>query len=188
MRSAVAEPADPEEIVSLARVKQHLKVDHSAEDDLIKAYRAAAIAHIDAPDGWLGRAIGVQQIDTWFDEFDDGVLKLPFVPLIDVLEVQYRAPITGAWIDVDPGSYELRGKLLGNAWAQTWPAMARGPETIRVRCLAGYEDVPAPIVSAILLMIGDLYRNRETTAERAAVSVPMSTTVENLLAPYRVWF
>jgi hypothetical protein len=47
--------------------------------------------------------------------------------------------------------------------------------------------VPAPIKAAVLLMVGDLYENRETVAEGAPAPVEMSMTVERLLSPYRVW-
>ena len=51
---------------------------------------------------------------------------------------------------------------------------------------AGYASVPAPLVSAILLMVGDLYANRETAVTgTVAFALPMSTTVQALIAPYR---
>ena len=45
------------------------------------------------------------------------------------------------------------------------------------------EDTPAPIDAAILLMVGDLYMNREAVVERQLFSNP---TYDRLLAPYRV--
>lgn len=42
---------------------------------------------------------------------------------------------------------------------------------------------PAPVVSAILLLIADLYENRELQADRQLYS---NDTYERLLAPYRV--
>ena len=55
------------------------------------------------------------------------------------------------------------------------PIDTANPEAFRARTVA------------ILLMVGDLYRNRETTGQGASPlgSIPMSTTVEALLAPYR---
>ena len=71
---------------------------------------------------------------------------------------------------------------------------------MRVRYTAGYvadptanplvAAIPAPIRAALLLMTADLYSNRETVetgVRAAAVAVPMSTTVETLLSPYRVF-
>ncbi len=44
--------------------------------------------------------------------------------------------------------------------------------------------VPAPIKSAALLLVGDLYANREALVERPLSKNP---TFERLLAPYRVY-
>lgn len=44
----------PPPFVGRELVKQHLRVDHNDEDALIDAYIAAAIAHIDGPDSYLG--------------------------------------------------------------------------------------------------------------------------------------
>ena len=50
-------------------------------------------------------------------------------------------------------------------------------------------NVPAPIKQAILLMVGDMWHARATVATGAAMqAVPMSTTVQNLLSPFQVYF
>lgn len=49
-------------------------------------------------------------------------------------------------------------------------------------------NVPEPIKAAILLMVGDLWHARATVATGAAMAmVPTSTTVEQLLQPFRVY-
>ena len=45
----------------------------------------------------------------------------------------------------------------------------------------------APILAAVKLMVGDLWRNRDTVAIGQVSQIPMSTTVEALLSPFRVW-
>ncbi len=60
-------------------------------------------------------------------------------------------------------------------------------EAVRVRYRAGYESLPDAISVAILLMVADLYRNRMTTQPGTQSVVPMSTTVEALLGPFRVY-
>ena len=44
-------------------------------------------------------------------------------------------------------------------------------------------DAPAPVKSAALLLVGDLYAHREAQGERA---MHRNTTFERLLNPYRV--
>jgi hypothetical protein len=48
------------------------------------------------------------------------------------------------------------------------------------------DPAPADLVAAVLLMVGDLYANRETVGPGVSAITP-SLTVSNLLAPFRLW-
>ncbi|WP_285020237.1 head-tail connector protein [Novosphingobium sp. fls2-241-R2A-195] len=189
MRVFVVTP--PEPVISLAEAKDHLRVDGLDEDALISGYVAAACAHIDGPDGWLGRALGVQTLEIRYPAFGTcGWLLLPFPPAIEAVSVEY-VDSNGAEVTLDDGQYELSGNMLRPAWSTSWPTAAwRGAagETVRIRWSAGYETLPAPIRAAILLMVGDLYAHRETAVTGiGAARIPMSMTIENLLSPFRVF-
>lgn len=184
MRIVVVTPPAP--VVTLAEAKAHLRVRHSDEDALIEAYIAAATAHIEGPDGWLGRSLGDQVLEAYADVFRD-CMRLPFGPVTEVISVKYLAG-TGDEVVVLPGEYELRGWLLGSAFGKRWPSVLSHPEAVRIQYRAGYADLPPPIRAAILLMVGDLYANRETAAAGSGSSaIPMSMTVEALLSPFRVF-
>lgn len=184
MRVRVVTPPAP--IVPLERAKEQLRVFHTREDELIKAYIEAATAHLDGPDGWLGRALGIQELEATVDVFRDCML-LPYPPIVDVVSVKYLDS-TASEMTVPPSEYELRGHLIGSAFGKRWPSVLAHPDAVRIRYRAGYAKVPASITAAILLMVGDLHKNRETTASGISVSaIPMSTTVENLLGPLRVY-
>lgn len=195
MRVVVITPPDP--VVTLAEAKAHLDVLHDDDDTLITALVAAATQHIDGANGWLGRAIGPQELEARGAFFEDCGIRPPFPPVISVASVKYL-DTNGAEQTLGPGQYEVRGNEIVRAWGVSWPATRADEENVRIRYWAGYtadpeEDplvaaVPAPIAAAIKLMVGDLYFNRETTISGTIVqSVPMSVTVENLLAPYRVF-
>lgn len=189
MRVRVVTP--PEPIVSRERAKEHLRVLHTREDELIDAYVEAATAHLDGPTGWLGRALGVQELEMYLPAFGTcNWFALPYPPVIEMLAIEY-VDDTGAKIALDAGAYELGGSMVRPAWPSSFPLAAwrgAGGQTVRVHWRAGYEKVPAPVTAAILLMVGDLYANRETTAAGiSSTHIPMSTTVENLLAPLRVY-
>lgn len=185
MRVVVVTPPTP--VVSLDEAKLHLRVDTSDEDDLIFGMVAAATAHIDGPSGWLGRAIGVQTLTAHFDNFGCGGLILPFPPIVCVTSVQYLAS-PGVEQTVDAALYETMGGTLVPKHGQTWPASLWRREAVRVTYQAGYAEAPAPIRAAILLMVGDLFRNRETVAlGTIAPPIAMSMTVEALLQPYRMF-
>lgn len=185
MRVFVITPPDP---LDLDEVKAHLRVEGDDEDTLIQAYVAAATAHIDGPDGWLGRAIGIQILEARCDTLTCGAsIRLPFPPVIEMVSVSYL-DATGVEQMADLDEFEVMGRDLvasGSEWP--WIGGSTRREAVRIRYRAGYETIPAPIKAAILLMVGDLYRNREAVSAAAMTQVPMSTTVENLLAPFRVY-
>ena len=129
------------------------------------------------------------------------LIRLPYQPIVDIVSVHYLDGM-GQPVLVDPDTYELFGRDLGCAWGKSWPTPGayRGhAETVRVRYRAGYAvdpdadpfepNVPEPIKQAILLMVGDMYRFTETASDAggAPTAIPMSTTVENLLFPFRVY-
>lgn len=192
MRIFVITP--PPRIVSAADAKAHLRVDDDAEDALIQAFSDAAQAHIDGPDGWLGRSIGKQTLELRRCGFPTWI-ELPFGPVRSVASVKYVDP-DGIEQTLDPSAYVVHGDIIACAHGVTWPGLRSERENIRIRYEAGYPDtvgdapkstVPAPIVAAIKLMIADLFENRASVAPGARPKIDMSTTVERLLMPFKVW-
>lgn len=186
----VIPPTEP--VVTWEEADAHLELDGDlSKKTYVESLVAAASGHIDGPDGWLGRALGVQTIEARLDNFDCGSIRLPYKPVIDIVSVHYATP-GGNIALIDPDQYELLGPSLVPVFGKVWPAANWQREAVRVRYRAGYDGeegriMPAPIKQAILLMVGDLYKFRETSAAGAFSAVPMSTTVERLLAPFRVY-
>lgn len=197
MRTLVVISPDP--VVTWEEAKAHLRLDGDDEQALVVRLIAAATAHIDGPNGWLGRALGPQTLEARARGFCD-TISLPYRPIIDVESVHYLDDQGQSQL-VDPATYELVGDDLGTAWGQSWPTpgVYRGnAETVRIRYRAGYavdpaantlvHAVPEPIRAAILLMVGDLWHQRQSFVTGTISSaVPMSMTVENLLSPFRVY-
>lgn len=181
----------PQPVLALEDVKAHLRVEHDDDDALIEIFMAAATAHIDGPDGWLGRALGVQTLKLLapdFGVFCDGRIPLPYPPLISVTAVRY-VDADGVQQTVSGDRYILlSGPSLLPVYGQAWPVGRSFPESVEIEYEVGYGELPAPIQAALLLMVGDLYANRETAVVGTiAAEVPMSVTVERLLSPYRMW-
>ncbi len=199
MRVAVVIPPLP--VVTWEEAKAHLKLDDDSEKALVEGMIDAATQHIDGPDGWLGRALGLQTLEMFLPSFGVTSIAVPVPPAVDVVSVEYvDAAGETAMLDVD--DYELTGNLLRPAWTRSWPtAQWRGcdGEPVRIRYRAGYAvnpdsdpvvpNIPAPIRAAILLMVGDLHRFRGTASDMNinATAIPMSLTVQSLLQPYRVY-
>lgn len=176
----------PASLVELDLVKKHLRVDGVAEDVLITLYVAAACGHIDGPGAYLGRSIGVQVLELTLERFPVcGRIALPFGPVISVESVTVIG-VDGVEHDLAEDDYRLVDGVLLPPVDAAFPVVAAG-ERVRVRWRAGYAATPPAVAAAVLLMSGDLYRNRETVVLGSiAGSIPMSTTVENLLRPFRV--
>ncbi|RYE57625.1 MAG: phage gp6-like head-tail connector protein [Hyphomicrobiales bacterium] len=186
----------PAPLVGLELARGHLRVDDDTSDVLIEAYIAAASAHIDGPGGWLGRAIGIQTLEVRSDRFGSDLFPLAYPPLIDVVSVSYDDG-DGVAQTLDPDTYFIdpAGVLL--AYGASWPNARLHRGSVRIRYRAGYVTdptasvleaaVPPAITAAVLLMVGDMFSRRETTVDGSVGTVPMSTTVEALLGPYRVW-
>ena len=183
----VAPPAvDP---VSLAEVKKHLRIEHSEEDTLIPAYISAAVSHLDGWSGVLGRCLVTQDWEERFERFG-GVFRLVLGPVAEIVSIIVHS-IDGATRTLAPETYVLRvdalGAFVAPAGGTGW-VTSSGDDSIVIRYRCGTEaaKVPAAIRGAILLMVGDLYRYRETVALGPSSSIAMAADVAAMLAPYRL--
>ena len=185
----------PAEIIDLDTAKAHLRVDHADDDALIEAFVGAATSWLDGPSGWLGRSLGLQTLEARFDRFDCDFLALPYGPIVDIVSVRYD-DADGVEQTVASVDYTLQPGGVRAAYAAAWPSPRSYAGAVRVRYRAGYainpdavpvvENVPAAIKAAILLMVGNLYANREAVSVGNAV-VELPFGVEALLSPFRVW-
>jgi uncharacterized phiE125 gp8 family phage protein len=179
------------DLVSLDEAKAHLRVDVDDDNDYIEALVAAAVAHIDGPAGWLGRALLTQTLEWRGDEFGTCDIRLPFPPVTEVLSVKYDDD-DGVEQTVSDTTYRIVGQpgspRLSLAYDQTWPTTRTQSEAVRIQYVAGYgepADVPAPIKHAILILVAHWYANREPVAVGTIVT-EMPMTVRALLFPYQI--
>lgn len=173
--------------VHLDDVKQHLRVDGDDEDSLIETYLLAAVTHLDGASGWLGRAIVAQTWAQQFDTFERSV-RLDLAPISEIVSVTYL-DADGVEQTVDDTDY-----MLVNAGSSpelrflddySFPVTRDQRPVLTVTFIGGYGDdtaAPQPIKVAILLMVGDMYANREAKTEGGMLINP---TVRMLLDPYR---
>jgi hypothetical protein len=109
--------------------------------------------------------------------------------VIAITSVKY-VDTTGVQQTLDPAQYTLDASaepgVLVPAYGVSWPATRAQPGAVAVRYSAGYADanaVPLPIKQWILLAIGDLYRNRNRSAETPALPHDFA---DGLIATYEV--
>lgn len=177
--------ADP--VVTLDDARHHLRIDHSDDDAYITTLIRVATTAVQER---LERTLGVTTWDYRIDS--EGIcwgfdIRLPMPPLLEVVSVKY--------FDTDsveqtyaPANYRAFGiggrggiRLTGGA---SWPSLRSGPEAVTIRFSAGYEEVPAPIRQAVLLVVGQLYAQRGEMVQENLTEDP---AIKALLAPYRVF-
>ncbi len=175
--------------VSLAEAKAHCRIDGSEEDALVGLLIDAAVSHLDGWTGVLGRCLVTQTWRIDYAEFSEQV-RVPLWPVQSVT-VSY-IDVAGVTRTLASNQYELRndgeGAFVCAAPGLLWPVTGESNSAVSVTAVCGApaSEVPAAIKAAMLLMVGDMYRNRETVAIGAAANmIPMSATVDRLLAPFR---
>jgi uncharacterized phiE125 gp8 family phage protein len=166
-----------EEPVTLAQAKTWLKVETDDEDALIAALIPAARARAE----WhTGRAFVTQGWTLWLDRLGDCV-ELPLPPLVSVTSVTLYAPDDAARVLTnDQYRVDVPGRRV--IFGEAHPDL-RACNAAAIAFTCGYGDVanvPAPIASAILLLVAQLYEHRGDEA------APMPDQALALLAPYRV--
>jgi uncharacterized phiE125 gp8 family phage protein len=193
--------------VSLEEAKAHLNVLHSDDDTLIGLYLDAAISNVDGAEGWLSRALVEQsweyRIDCFPGYHSGWAIDVPLPPMRTLDEIKYLDS-QGSEMTLDPSDVEvipggMRKWKITPAFGLSWPATRPGRDAVRIRFTAGYvapvtdgspwelaSEIPAPIKAGILLMVGDMYRNREARTISAG-AVLENPAVEALLTPYQLF-
>ena len=175
------------EPVTLQEAKDHLEISDDLHDSKIELMIRSAREKAETI---TQRSLITRTVEHVRSAFADQMC-LPFAPLIDVSNIAYidsdGAPQTLATsiYDVDNRSHVGSVRL---AYGESWPSVRPVYNAITITYTAGYganaQDIPAPIRSAMLLMIGHLFEDREEVSHVKLYSVPMGA--RNLLAPYRM--
>lgn len=172
------------EPITLADAKAHLRVTHDIEDAQITACIIAARAYVE---NWCDRALMLQTRRLTLDAFAQEIC-LTGGRVKAISAMKYTAP-DGAEQSLDASAWQAdldaQPARLRPAQGRSWPATASQMAAVRVEYQVGYDDaasVPAPIRAALLLLIGDLYENRQAQQAEPLVE---NRAVESLLYPYR---
>lgn len=178
-------------LVSLVDAKNAAKVDSNDDDALIEGMIEAAISHLDAWSGVLGRCLINQD---WRLSLRDWpacrFIRLPF-PDVSAATVKYfdesndEQTVSGSLFT---RLEDERGTLIRFSDEFAFPSVFgdRG-DGVQVEFTAGYganaTDVPQAIRTAILLIVAHWYNNREASVEGQQSEIPFGASA--LLSPYR---
>lgn len=179
MHVAVVTP--PAEFITLDQAKAFLRVDGSEEDVLIQGLVSAAMLAVEAPDGYVRRAVGQQVLkaSVYALPVRGRALALPFPPITAVNSITYIGP-RGEELTVDPSIYELAPEgAIRLAYGRAWPQRRSQSDVISITFAAGYAAVPRPYEIAALMHVAAMYDNRDGSA-------PLPPAARQLLSAYRI--
>ncbi len=176
------------EPLTLAEVKEFLRVDHSDDDATLAIFIAAARQLCES---YTRLALLPTTFEEYFDDFPQYTgtykdeIRLSRSPVSAVTYVKY---IDGNETTITASASDYKTDLISqparispdNGWFGTYETI----NAVFIRYVAGYANaasVPAPLKHGMLLVIGDMYENRTDSVKR------LPTAAEYLWNPYRVF-
>ena len=160
--------------------------------------RLIAAARLHA-ENFTGRPLLTQTWDLGLWQFPSGALVLPFPPVASITSVSYvdTAGDVQTWssalyaTDLPSGPHAAPARIqpiYGESYPSTRSSGVFNGVTVRFVCGYGAaaSSVPRPILSAMLMLIGSWYENRESVNVGNVVT-PMPQSVDALLWPYKAF-
>jgi uncharacterized phiE125 gp8 family phage protein len=208
----VVTPA-PVEPVDLETVKQHARIDTTADDDFIETIIIPTAR--DRAQQYLRRSLIDTIVDITWDGFPwyriDQAFFVPWAPIKSIISISYRDSYDAVTV-LDSSMYRLENvnepARIVPAYGELWPNTSGGIGAVTVRALVGYPhvagnthppgspvptpaqyraNIPPSIKHAILMDCGHLYNNREAVMEiqgGSLITTPLGW--ESLLDQYRL--
>lgn len=186
---SVAPTVEP---VTTDEVRTHLRLDPDPQDETqLSALITAAREHVEA---WIEKALLTQTWVLRLDNFPSSceAIRPDMPPMLGVTSIVYTATdgtsttLSASLYQTD--IYSMPGRIMP-AYGQAWPSVQSGTmNAVTVTYTAGYgaaaTAVPGPIKQAILMLIGELWENREATLV-GTINTELPFSVKALLGPYR---
>jgi len=180
------------EPITLAEGKIHLKIETAdttedvwIEDTLIPAARQMV-------EEYTRRALLSQTWELQMDSFNEIEYSLEKTPVISITSVKYYdEDSTEQTLSSDNYILDQSNEpnKIALAYDKSWPSNRGFTNDVKIRFLAGYASaalVPGPLKSAMLLMIGHLYENREDVITGTMVTDMPKNSIY-LMDPYRLF-
>ena len=173
---------DLDAVISVADLKEHLRVDHSDEDTLIEAYRDAAIKWVeDYCNTRLGDVTAVYHMDAFH------TTTIPVAPVSAISSVTYLDQAGDSqtlgtsyyWFDLKRQPARITFDNAPDVFDDTYNA-------VQVNMTIGYAEasIPKPLIHGIRLMVAQLYEMRQPVTGSTTYEVPLG--LHSIMSPYRV--
>jgi len=177
---------DLDTIITVADLKAHMRVTHTAEDTLISALRSAAISWVEEHCNIkLGSYTALGYLPGFYNSY------IPIGPVTAVTEVKYQTTA-----DTDYTT-DLTTLVAGNWFTDTISQPARiafrdypnvyeyALTPVVVSFTAGYSTMPAPVLQAIRLLVAHMYENRQEEIV-GTITTRLKFGLDALLNPFRI--
>lgn len=151
------------EPISVADVMAQAHIDSSDESDVVARMIKTARGHVER---YCNIIIATQTVENKCDSFAD-FCRLPIGPVKSVVSIAY-VDLGGDAQTIDASVYELRNfdeldSAILLTYGQVWPTIQPG-SLITVSLIAGFGDVPPPIIGAMHLFVAENFEHRESDA------------------------
>jgi uncharacterized phiE125 gp8 family phage protein len=178
------------EPISAADVAEYIRVDDLAQDELLlEGMITAARQYLEE---YLSRPIATQTLEEaltgWANPIvlDSSLQSVTSIKYLDLNGVEQTLASNQYLVD----TYSEPAQITP-AYNVEFPELYAVPNNVKVRYVAGYTSggspdlnpMPKPLRFAMMLIIGDLYANREAGGDKA---YQINPTVQSLLQFYRL--
>ena len=180
------------EPVHLEYAKDHLRVDIADEDILVSNLITAAREYVER---YCARSFVQHTYRADLVNFAD-IMVLPHRPIQSITSIKYYDTASPSVLQtLSTDIYTLQNDIILRNYGQSWPSVDVRADAVQITYSAGYSNLaspedtvantPASVRAAILLLVADLYENREgQSGSRQLVPNP---TGDKLLQSYRVY-
>lgn len=176
------------EVVTLATLKEHLHIlaEDTLEDGILSLYLAAAVSYTEE---YLNRFLLPTTVTEYFDCFE-GVIRLKKNPVTEVASLKYlNADNTETPLTLNTDYYtDLVSEPARIAPIDSWPVTSDRLNSVYVNYVTGYanaDSIPTAIRQAVLLITGQMYRDKEDNILRLITKRDILAS-HRLLDMYRV--
>jgi len=177
---------DQDTIITVADLKAHMRVTHTAEDTLISALRSAAISWVEEH---CNIKLGSYTARGYLPGFYNS--RIPIGPVTAVSEVKYQVTEDTDYASdlstLDAGLWftDLISQPSRIAFRDVPSVYEYSLTPVVVSFTAGYTTIPAPVLQAIRLLVAHMYENRQEEVI-GTITTRLKFGLEALLNPFRI--
>ena len=172
-----------DDIISVANLKSHLRVDVTDDDALIGAFRDAAINFVQQI---TGRVLGDVDCVVYIDSFHSVTLDVG--PVNSISSIQY-IDFNGDVQTLSTNNYfvDIAGTHARIKFHDVPDLYDYAMNRVIINCNVGHAEnaIPAPVIHAVRLLVGHMYENRAAAEIRSVNEIPFG--IHSLLSPFRIF-